>query len=136
MNKRVSSRAIIELDNKLVVLFRRRKINGETIEYYSLPGGGLEEGETLEENVIREVKEELSVDIKVLGYVGSSEDDKSIQHYFHAEIINGTPKLGGEELERLSDENYYEVAYLDLDNLDDYNIREKDKIRNAINKKY
>ncbi len=136
MNKRVSSRAIIELDNKLVVLFRRRKINGNVIEYYSLPGGGLEEGETLEENVIREVKEELGVDIKVLGYVGSSEDDKSIQHYFHAEIINGTPKLGGEELERLSDENYYEVAYLDLDNLEDYNIREKDRIRNAINKKY
>ena len=136
MNKRVSSRAIIELDNKLVVLFRRRKINGNVIEYYSLPGGGLEEGETLEESVIREVKDELSVDVKVLGYVGSSEDDKSIQHYFHAEIINGTPKLGGEELERLSDENYYEVAYLDLDNLDDYNIREKDKIRNAINKKY
>ena len=51
MNKRVSSRAIIIKDNKLVVLFRRRIRDGKVVEYYSLPGGGLEEGETLEENM-------------------------------------------------------------------------------------
>ena len=67
MNKRVSSRAIIIKDNKLVVLFRRRIRDGKVVEYYSLPGGGLEEGETLEENVLREVNEELGIEIKIIG---------------------------------------------------------------------
>ncbi len=136
MKKRVSSRAIITFNNKLVVLFRRREKEGKIVEYYSLPGGGLEQGESLEENVIREVKEELGVDIRILGYVGKREDEKTIQYYFHAEIIKGIPTLGGEELERLTDNNYYEVSYLDLDKIDSEEIFEKEKIKNAINKKY
>ncbi len=134
--KRVSSRAIIVKDGKLVVLFRRRIRDGKKIEYYSLPGGGLEENETLEENVIREVKEELNIDIKILGYVGKAEDEKTIQHFFHAEIIKGTPVLGGEELDRLSDDNYYEVSYLDIDSLEKNNINYIDIIKDALSNKY
>lgn len=136
MNKRVSSRAIIIKDNKLVVLFRRRIRDGKVVEYYSLPGGGLEEGETLEENVLREVNEELGIEIKILGYVGMEEDEKTIQHFFHAEIVKGIPTLGGEELDRLTDDNYYEVSYLDINNLENENINYVDKIRDAINNKY
>ena len=136
MSKRISSRAVIVKDNKLVVLFRRKNKDGVVREYYSLPGGGLEEGETLEENVKREVNEEFGVKINVLGYVGMVEDEKTIQHYFHAEIIDGVPKLGGEELERLSDDNYYEVSYLDIDKLDSYDLYNTDLIKKAINHEY
>lgn len=34
-------------------------------EYYTFPGGGLEEGETLEEGTIREIKEEFGIDVKI-----------------------------------------------------------------------
>lgn len=34
-------------------------------DYYTFPGGGLEVGESLEEGVIREIKEELGIDVKV-----------------------------------------------------------------------
>lgn len=64
--KRISSRAIIIEDNKLLVMFRRKIKNGIKKEYYVIPGGGLEEGETLEQNVIREIKEEFNIDIKVI----------------------------------------------------------------------
>ena len=48
MEKRVSSRAIIIDDNKLLTMFRRKiKSDGTVKEYYVIPGGGLEEGETL-----------------------------------------------------------------------------------------
>ena len=99
MEKRVSSRAIIIEDNKLLAMFRRKiKNDGSVKEYYVIPGGGLEENETLEENVIRELKEEFSVDI--------------------------------EELERMTKENYYEIKYIDLKEIDCYDINAKDIIKN------
>ena len=52
-----TSRAIIIQDNKLLVFFRKKVINGEEITYYAIPGGHVEGNETLEETCIREIKE-------------------------------------------------------------------------------
>lgn len=126
MEKRVSSRAIIIEDNKLLAMFRRKiKNDGSVKEYYVIPGGGLEENETLEENVIRELKEEFSVDIEVIKFLGTEEYDDTIANYFLCKIVNGTPKLGGEELERMTKENYYEIKYIDLKEIDCYDINAK-----------
>ena len=89
MNKRISSRAIIIENNKLLTFFRRKNKDGKIKEYYSLPGGGQEKGETLEENVIRELKEEFNVDIKIIDYLGKKESDNYIEHFFYCTIING-----------------------------------------------
>ena len=136
MNKRISSRAVIIEDNKLLVFFRRKVKDGKINEYYSLPGGGLEEGENLYENVKREVNEEMNIDIDILGYLGKSEDEKTIQYYFHAKRIKGEPVLGGEELERLSDDNYYEVRYLDINNIDKDKFRSTDMVEKALKGEY
>lgn len=136
MEKRVSSRAIIIEKNQLLTMFRRKIKNGITKEYYVIPGGGQENNETLEENVKRELNEEFGVEIKVLGYLGKEEHETTIEHYFHCEIIKGTPKLGGEELERMSEENYYEVRYIALEDLPKTDINAKDKIEMAIKGKY
>lgn len=131
MNKRVSSRAIIIEDNKLLTMFRRKiKSDGSIKEYYVIPGGGLEEGETLEENVIRELKEEFNVDIEVVKFLGTEEYDDTIANYFLCKIVNGTPKLGGEELERMTSQNYYEIRYINLNDIDNYDINAKDIIKN------
>lgn len=131
MNKRVSSRAIIIEDGKLLTMFRRRiKKDGSVKEYYVIPGGGLEEGETLEENVIRELKEEFNVDIEIVKFLSTEEYDDTIANYFLCKIVNGTPKLGGEELERMTPENYYEIRYIDLNDIDCYDINAKDIIKN------
>lgn len=37
--------------------------------FWTLPGGGLEAGETYEEAVIREVKEEVNLDVEVVNYL-------------------------------------------------------------------
>lgn len=52
MEKRVSSRGII-IDNDTVYAMFRRKIkdDGTIKEYYVIPGGGINENETLEENL-------------------------------------------------------------------------------------
>lgn len=130
MKKRVSSRAIIIEDGKLLAMFRRKiKEDGSVKEYYVIPGGGLEENETLEENVIRELKEEFSVDIEVIKFLSTEEYDDTIANYFLCKIVNGTPKLGGEELDRMSPENYYEIRYIDLNDIDNYDINAKDIIK-------
>lgn len=136
MEKRISSRAIIIEDGKILTMFRRRIINGQTKEYYVIPGGGQESNETLEENVKRELKEECSIEIKILGYLGKEEKDAGIAHFFHCQIIKGTPKLGGEELERMTKENYYEIRYISIEEIDKIDINAKDKIVMALNKDY
>lgn len=137
MNKRVSSRGVIISGDSVYTMFRRRIKNDETInEYYVIPGGGINEGETLEENVIREIKEEFNVDIKVLGYLGVNETENSIAHFFRCEIINGTPILGGEELEKNSNENYYEIRLVPLKDLDKINMIAADMIEKACKEEY
>lgn len=136
MEKRISSRAIIIEDGKVLTMFRRKIIDGKLKEYYVIPGGGQENNETLEENVKRELKEECSIEIKILGYLGKEEKDTGIAHFFHCQIIKGTPRLGGEELERMTKENYYEIRYIPLEEIDKIDINAKDKIAMALNKEY
>ena len=132
MNKRISSRAIIIENNKLLTFFRRKNKDGKIKEYYSLPGGGQEKGETLEENVIRELKEEFNVDIKIIDYLGKKESDNYIEHFIYCTIINGIPKLSGEELERNCQDNYYELRYININEIDKIDIFHKDMINKAV----
>ena len=136
MNKRVSSRDIIIENDYVYLMFRRRiKENGEMKEYYVIPGGGINENETLEENVKREVKEEFSVDVKINGYIGKDESEETIANFFSCSIISDTPKLGGEELDRCTESNYYEVRKVKIEDLDKIDVMGKDMIIKAFNKK-
>ena len=139
MNKRVSSRGIIIENDYVYLMFRRRiKENGEMKEYYVIPGGGINENETLEENVKREMSEEwkeFSVDVKINGYIGKDESEETIANFFSCSIISDTPKLGGEELDRCTESNYYEVRKVKIEDLDKIDVMGKDMIIKAFNKK-
>lgn len=137
MEKRVSARGIVIENGSVYAMFRRRiKEDGRKKEYYIIPGGGIEKNETLEENVIRELKEEFSVDVKILGYLGKDEGEDSIAYFFACEIINGTPKLGGPELERCSESNYYEIRKIAIGDLDKVDILSTDMIMKAYHREY
>lgn len=128
---RDSARAVIIENDKLLVIFRRKIKDGMTKEYYVIPGGGIEKDETPQMAVVRELKEELNVDIEVLRYLGENERENVKDIYFSCKILSGRPTLGGEELDRMTKENYYEPMYIDLLKLDEYNISAKDIIRSA-----
>ena len=134
--KRVSARAIIFEEDYFYALFRRKINNGKVHEYYSIPGGGVGDDETLEDTVKRELKEELQVDIKLLGFLGSLETETCIFNYYYAEIVNGIPKLSGEEASRNCDENYYEIRKKNIKDINNIDILGKDYILNAFLKKY
>lgn len=132
LKKRIGARAVIFNGDKVYLMYRRK--NGK--EYYVLPGGGVENNETLEETVKRELKEEFSVDIKVIGYLGINEFNTSINHFFYCEIVSGTPVLGGEEKEQNNENNYYEIRKVDVNDIDKYEIYAKEMITKALNKEY
>ena len=129
---RISSRAIIIENEKLLTMFRRKIKDGKVHEYYVIPGGGLEGDETKQENVIRELKEEMNVDIKVIRYLGKIENGDREENYFHCKIINGAPHLGGEELEKNQKNNYYEPTWFDLKDLEKTEIVGKDFVLKCI----
>lgn len=116
--KRVASRGIIFIDDKVVLLKRVRKEKDEYLHYYAIPGGGVENNETIEEACIREISEEVNLDVTINKYLGVEEYETGICHYFKVNYQGGTPTLGGEESIRNNPDNYYEVELIDIDNLD------------------
>lgn len=124
---RISGRAIIFDEDRVILLFRHRKTADGIKEYYAIPGGGQDEGETITECVIRELKEEYSVDIEIKEYLGQVGDEKNMGYLYYCEIINGTPTLGGEEKEHNNKDNYYEIQYIKVSELDNYDILEENK---------
>lgn len=135
--KRVSARGIIIYDDAVYLMFRRRKKDdGSFKEYYVVPGGGIDEGEREEDTIKREMLEELSVEVKILGKVGYDEGDSSIANFYALEIVNGEVVLGGEELEKNCEDNYYEIRLVKIDDLDSIDVTGKEFILKAYNKEY
>ena len=92
---------IVPINDGFVFMHRKNVIrNKEYQEYYTFPGGHLEEGETLEEGVIREIKEEFGIDVKVIKKLYELENDKlnMKEYFFLCEYIEGEFGTGdGEE---------------------------------------
>lgn len=60
-------------------------------EYYTFPGGGLEEGETPEEGTIREIKEEFGINVKIVKKLYETYSEKFNQReiFYLCEYIDG-----------------------------------------------
>lgn len=89
------STAVIRQDDRILIC-QRPPHKGNALKW-EFVGGKSEEGETLEETLIRESKEELDVVVsvgeKIMEIVHSYPDETYRISIFNAEIIDGTPKL-------------------------------------------
>lgn len=116
---RISSRAIIFKDNKVVLIYRKRDYQ----EYYVFPGGKVEDGETNEECVIRECKEELGIDIKPIKYVYEVKGPDFIQHFFLCEWVSGVIGTGDKEEYDVNRQGGVQIPMLiDIESLKKLNI--------------
>ena len=83
---------IVMMNDGVVFMHRKNVIrNKDYQEYYTFPGGHLEEGETLEEGVIREIKEEFGINVKVVRKLYELENDRvnMKEYFFLCEYIDG-----------------------------------------------
>lgn len=96
MEKRSRARAIVIMDEKIVVMYRER--DGRI--YYTFPGGGMENNETEEECVRREVLEEFGMIVEPIKKVYSYENEISVEHFYVAKYVSGEFGSGeGEEFQ-------------------------------------
>jgi len=112
--------AIIIRDDKVALIHRKK----EGRDYWVFPGGGVEDGETSQESVIREIQEELSLKGKVIkllfsveSYPGGNKDP-----YFLCSVDSDEIKLGGPERERQSEENWYGPQWVEFEKVRNFNL--------------
>lgn len=108
--------AAIVRDGKVLVVRRARK---PALNLYTLPGGGVEIGETLSEAVAREVREETGLDVEPVALAGEREvivrdaQGQVERHFvilcFAARWLSGEPVLN----EELDDARWLDPADLE-----------------------
>lgn len=109
--------AVIRKDDKI---FATQRGYGEFKDGWEFPGGKIEEGETPEQALAREIKEELDTEIKVGKLIDTIEYDYPNFHLsmdcFCCEIVQGGLELREHEAARwLTKEKLYSVEWLPAD---------------------
>ncbi|AFD05815.1 NUDIX domain-containing protein [Solitalea canadensis] len=111
--------SIVLLNNDSVLLMKY--IYGGT-EVYGLPGGNPEVGESLQQAVVRELKEELGLTIEIddLLFVAEThrveKQEVVVHNIFAGKIVAGVPVLNAIHTSALSAE------WINVDDLDDKNL--------------
>lgn len=82
---RVRCSGIIEIDGGYALMFRKNvKRDGRLVSYYTIPGGGLEPNETVEEGAKREIEEELGIVVEIEKLILKFENrEKTKTEYFY-----------------------------------------------------
>ena len=109
--------AVIRSEDKIFAIARGY---GDFKGQWEFPGGKIEEGETPQQALVREIQEELEVTIQVGDLIDTIEYDYPTFHLsmdcFWCEIVEGTIKLlEAEEAKWLAKDMLYDVQWLPAD---------------------
>ncbi len=112
--------AAVIIKNKQIFCCKRGP-KGECAFKWEFPGGKIEQGEKPEEALVREIKEELSCQIKITHFLTTIEHEYQTftitMHVYLCELIDGTPLLSEHveakwcEAKRLSELDFAEADY-------------------------
>jgi 8-oxo-dGTP pyrophosphatase MutT (NUDIX family) len=78
---RVAARVLIVQNNNVLL------VKEVSDDWWALPGGGVDHGETIESSLVREVEEELGVPAKEVS------SDFRIVYYSIGNVVNGIPRM-------------------------------------------
>lgn len=127
LKKEISCGCIIIKNNKILLVYEKRR------NFWGLPKGHVEEGESEEETALREVREEVGLDVEIditkrytLNYIINNEIDKTSVFYI-AKPKNENIKMQESEIENIEWCDFEEA--IELLTFDDW----KQMLREAIN---
>lgn len=96
-NKRITSRGLLVIQDEsgkeclaLIHRLKPSKTNPEIIDdFFVVPGGGVEEGEKIEETAVREIQEELGIQSETLRLLYTQENETNVHNYFLCKYVDG-----------------------------------------------
>ena len=119
-------------NRSVVFVIRNKKILMEKLSYpslgdrvfYSIPGGGIEDGETPEQAAIRELKEECGLDGTIVRKLTELYNNDRTEHVFEVKVPDNQEPITGYDPEEAENEDppLKEVLWMALDE-----ISEKDR---------
>lgn len=122
-----SVRGIIKKDEGIILIHRiKQREDGTYREYYVIPGGKMESGENEEQTVVREVFEELGINVepekKIIEY--ESDYDNSIQIFYLCKYIDGRMGSGSgpEFTDKSSYKGIFEPVIVKLEEIEKINL--------------
>jgi 8-oxo-dGTP diphosphatase len=122
--------SLITDDTRTKILMVRNADNGQ----WTLPGGAVEDDESLEAAAIREAKEEMGYDIRVHGIVAVNEavllesQEHALLVTFRAEVVGGSPAISRPD-------EIQAIDWIDIDKSDDLMPYYKDGLQNIVNQR-
>ena len=111
--------AVIERDG--VVLIARRQPGGRLGGKWEFPGGKLEDGESQEQGLKRELDEELGLEVRVDGLIGTTEFRNGPKRY-RLFTYRVTP-LGDPPIAR----EHAELRWVPIEEIDRYDLADSDR---------
>lgn len=81
-NSLMPAASAVVADGEGRILLARRRDN----DLWTIPGGGMEPGETIAQTAVREVKEETGIDVEILRLVGLYSDPRHVVEYTDGEV--------------------------------------------------
>ena len=69
------------------------KVEEKDRSYWTLPGGGVEKGESREKAAVREALEEINLKIKIVRFLFSGKYPAGIEYCYLAEPLNGEQRI-------------------------------------------
>jgi len=126
MNKRVVG---IIIRGRKILLMRRIR-NGR--EYFVFPGGGIEGNESLENGVIREIKEEFNLDVKINKFLFQIENRGRQEFYFLIKEFSGVPEISGNEKKRMNKNNQYYPVWKELKEISNLSNLHPEKAKQKV----
>src|SRR5258708_31646039 len=128
VKRHIASAALISKDGKIFMAFKNTDRKRVYADCWHIPGGGVEEGETEDAAVVREVREEVGLDISdapkkktPLSYIGVSQKETCEGEMVEVEMtfapfIVRLPQMSNDVVIHLNEE-FREYRWIDKDAL-------------------
>ena len=128
------------IENEKVLLLNHRGMNESGI-FWALPGGGVEQFESIENALIREIKEEINVEVKSIAYLKTTEFVRpplhAIEIFFKVELKTASQINLGFDPELADNQQLiYAYKWFSFDEVQELGINHAQKFLTELKKDY